>query len=83
MIKQLFSTAALLVPGLAYGGNSSADLSVQVVPSPTRACSPSGPGADACEAPPRQAKTQKVIGGFSVEPNQSIFSRDRGTGDRG
>ena len=32
MIKQLFFTAALLVPGLAYGGNPSADLSVQIVP---------------------------------------------------
>jgi hypothetical protein len=51
MIRQLFSTAELLVPGLAYGGNPSADLSVQVVPSPTRACSLSGPAADAREAP--------------------------------
>jgi hypothetical protein len=32
MIKQLFFTAALLVPGLAYGGNPSADLSGQIVP---------------------------------------------------
>src|ERR1700730_18026778 len=32
MIKQLFFMAALLVPGLAYGGNPSADLQVQIVP---------------------------------------------------
>lgn len=32
MIKDLFFTAALLVPGLAYAGNPSADLSVQIVP---------------------------------------------------
>jgi hypothetical protein len=32
MIKKVFFTAALLVPGLAYGGNPSASLSVQVVP---------------------------------------------------
>ena len=44
MIKQLFPTVALLVPAFAYGGNPSADLSVQVVPSVTRSCSPSGPG---------------------------------------
>jgi hypothetical protein len=35
MIKKLLFIAALLVPGLAYGGNSSADLSVQVVPAGT------------------------------------------------
>jgi hypothetical protein len=32
MIKQVLFTAAFLVPGLAYGGNPSANLSVQVVP---------------------------------------------------
>jgi hypothetical protein len=32
MIKKLLFTAALLVPGLAYGGNPSADLSIQIVP---------------------------------------------------
>jgi hypothetical protein len=32
MIKTLFFLAALLAPGLAFGGNPSADLSVQVVP---------------------------------------------------
>jgi hypothetical protein len=32
MIKRLFFVVALLVPGLAYGGNPSADLSVQIVP---------------------------------------------------
>jgi O-glycosyl hydrolase len=32
MVRKLFFTAALLLPGLAYGGNPSADLSVQVVP---------------------------------------------------
>ena len=33
MIKKLFFMAALLAPGLAYGGNPSANLSVQIVPS--------------------------------------------------
>jgi hypothetical protein len=32
MIKQLLFTTALLVPGLAYAANPSADLSVQVIP---------------------------------------------------
>ena len=32
MIKGLFFTAALLMPSLAYAGNPSANLSVQVVP---------------------------------------------------
>jgi hypothetical protein len=32
MIKKLFFLAALLAPGLAYSGNPSADLSVQIVP---------------------------------------------------
>src|SRR5215831_15560422 len=32
MVRELFYTAALLVPGLAYAGNPSADLSVQIVP---------------------------------------------------
>src|SRR5690349_20905051 len=32
MLRKLFFTAALLLPGLAYGGNPSADLSVQVAP---------------------------------------------------
>jgi hypothetical protein len=32
MIRRLFFTAALLMPGLAYGQNPSANLSVQVVP---------------------------------------------------
>jgi hypothetical protein len=32
MIKKLFLMAALLAPGLAYGGNPSADLTVQIVP---------------------------------------------------
>jgi hypothetical protein len=35
MIKKLFFLGALLVPGLAYGGNPSADLSVQIVPAGT------------------------------------------------
>jgi hypothetical protein len=43
MIKGLFFTAALLVPGPAYGGNPSADLSVQVVPA-------APPGSIACAA---------------------------------
>src|SRR5215475_4350042 len=32
MVRELFYAAALLVPGLAYAGNPSADLSVQIVP---------------------------------------------------
>ena len=35
MIKKLFFMAALLMPGLAYVGNLSVDLSIQVVPSGT------------------------------------------------
>jgi hypothetical protein len=34
MIKQLFFTAVLLAPSIAYAGNPSADLSVQIVPPP-------------------------------------------------
>jgi hypothetical protein len=64
MIKTLFFIAALLVPGFAYAGNPSADLSVQVFPSATGSCSPSSPGTDACEAPPSEAKTQKAIDGI-------------------
>jgi hypothetical protein len=45
MIKQLFFTAALLVPGLAYAANPSATLSVQVIPA-----GPNNP-----PAPPAQA----------------------------
>jgi hypothetical protein len=74
MIKQLFFTAALLVPGLTYGGNPSADLSVQVVPSATGSCSPSSPGTDACETPPSEAKTQKAIGGVAREELIGGFS---------
>jgi hypothetical protein len=32
MIKKLFFTAALLVPGLAYGADPSANLPIQIVP---------------------------------------------------
>jgi hypothetical protein len=35
MLKNVFFLAALLAPGLAYGGNPSADLSVQVTPGGT------------------------------------------------
>jgi hypothetical protein len=41
MIKGLFFTVALLAPGLAYGGNPSGDLSVEVVPA-----SPNGIACD-------------------------------------
>ena len=52
MIKKLFFVAALLAPNLAYAGNPSTDLSVQVVPpgDPPSKCSGSancmllGPG---------------------------------------
>jgi hypothetical protein len=33
MIKKLLFLAALLIPGVAYGGNPAADLTVQIVPS--------------------------------------------------
>jgi hypothetical protein len=42
MIKQLFFTAALLAPSLAYAGNPSADLTIQIVPPP-----PPNPGVPA------------------------------------
>ena len=38
MIKKLFFSAALLAPGLAYGGNPTADLSVKIVPPTSAAC---------------------------------------------
>lgn len=41
MIKKLFLTAVLLAPALAYGGNPSVDLSIQIVP----AAAPSVPAA--------------------------------------
>src|SRR6516162_9190616 len=34
MIKKLIFTAVLLAPGLAYGGNPSANLTVQIDPAP-------------------------------------------------
>jgi|SRR5215469_6505363 len=48
MIKRLLFFAALLLPSLANGGNPTADLSVQIVPSGSGgSCSPSGPATDA------------------------------------
>jgi|SRR5215472_11851856 len=40
MLKKLFFLVALLVPGLAYGGNPSADLSVQIAPPTSAGCGP-------------------------------------------
>jgi hypothetical protein len=40
MIKKLFFITALLVPGLAYAGSPSADLSVQVVPAESNPAAP-------------------------------------------
>jgi hypothetical protein len=55
MIKQLFLTAALLAPGLAYAGNPSADLSGQIVPaSGSIAC---GVGPNYTGSIPTQAST--------------------------
>jgi hypothetical protein len=49
MIKKLLFTAALLVPGLAYGVNPSANLSVQVVPAgaTSNVCTGSSPDPQA------------------------------------
>jgi hypothetical protein len=49
MIKKLFFTAALLVPGLAYGANPSANLPIQIVP------------ASAVPAPAQAAGFTKLI----------------------
>jgi hypothetical protein len=50
LMKTLFFAAALLVPGLAYGQNPSADLSVQVVP-------PGRPSGIACAIGPNYTGT--------------------------
>jgi hypothetical protein len=57
MIKKLFFIAALLAPGLAYGGNPSADLSVQVVPAAS---------AGSCGAIMGQAATDAATAGFNT-----------------
>jgi hypothetical protein len=57
MIKKLFFTTALLVPGLAYGGNPSADLSVQVVPAGK---------AGTCGTIIGQAATDSAAAGFNT-----------------
>ena len=57
MIKQLLFTAALLVPGLAYAGNPSADLSIQVVPAGT---------AGTCGTIMGQAGTDATAAGFTT-----------------
>jgi hypothetical protein len=45
MIKKLFFLAAMLVPGLAFGGNPSADLSVQIRPAGSGPTPPAGASA--------------------------------------
>ncbi len=52
MIKQLFLTAALLLPGLAYAGNPSADLSTQIVPAAPPPTPPPPGGNIACDQGP-------------------------------
>ena len=55
MIKKLFYIAALLLPGLAYGGSPSADLSVQVVPSGAGIACDVGPNYAGSVPAPAQA----------------------------
>jgi hypothetical protein len=57
MMKQLLFTAALLVPGLAFGGNPSADLWIQVVPATT---------AGTCGTIMGQAGTDAAAAGFNT-----------------
>ena len=65
MIKQLILAAALVVPGLAYAGNPSADLSTQIVPAAPPpgagiACD-QGPNAAAVPAPAQAAGFTKCL----------------------
>ena len=55
MIKKLFYIAALLLPGLAYGGSPSANLSVQVVSSGAGIACNSGPNYNGPVPAPAQA----------------------------
>ena len=55
MIKKLFYIAALLLPGLAYAGDPSADLPVQVVPSGGGIACDVGPNAPPVPAPAQAA----------------------------
>lgn len=57
MIKRLLFAAALLVPGLAYGGNPSANLSIQVVPATT---------GGTCGSITGQAGTDAAVAGFNT-----------------
>jgi hypothetical protein len=57
MIRKLFLAAALLVPGLAYGANPSADLSVKVVPAGK---------AGICGVIMGQAATDAAAAGFNT-----------------
>ena len=57
MMKKLLFATALLAPGLAYGGNPSADLSVQVVPAGT---------AGTCGTITGQAATDAAAAGFGT-----------------
>jgi hypothetical protein len=57
MMKTVFLTIALLVPGLAYGGNPSANLSVQVIPAGN---------ASTCDAIMGQAATDAATAGFNT-----------------
>jgi hypothetical protein len=74
MMKKLLFMAALLVPGLAYGQNPSADLSVQVVPGsdpPGIVCA-IGPNTTA--GPTGVAATDTQTAGFTTCALNSDFS---------
>ena len=55
MIRKLFYIAALLLPGLAYGGSPSTDLSVEVVSSGAGIACDSGPNYNGSVPAPAQA----------------------------
>jgi hypothetical protein len=75
MIKKLLFTAALLVPGLAYGQNTSAGLSVQVVPGsnpPNGIVCAIGPNSSS--GPTGVAATDAQTAGFTTCALNSDFS---------
>ena len=55
MIKQLILAAALVVPGLAYAGDPSANLSIQIVPAAPSPAPPPLGGGIACDQGPNAA----------------------------
>jgi hypothetical protein len=75
MMKKLLFMAALLVPGLAYGQNPSADVSVQVVPGsdpPNGIACAIGPNASS--GPTGVAATDTATAGFTTCALNSDFS---------